>query len=96
MQFARMAWKFLVAIKDGLVLIAMLIFFAVLYGILSSRPNVASVNDGALLLDLSGVIVEESSQPDFQTFLTGDGGPMGDLSDRYPQGGVVGRRGDRG
>ena len=31
MQFARAAWKFLVAIKDALVLIAMLLFFAVLY-----------------------------------------------------------------
>jgi len=78
MQFARMAWKFLVAIKDGLVLIAMLLFFAVLYGILTSRPNIASVDEGALLLDLNGVIVEESSQPDFPTFLTGDGGPMGE------------------
>lgn len=78
MQFARMAWKFLVAIKDGLVLIAMLLFFAVLYGILSSRPNIASVGEGALLLDLNGVIVEESSQPDFQTYLTGGGGPMGE------------------
>jgi len=57
----------------------MLLFFAALYGILSSRPNVASINDGALLLDLNGVIVEESSQPDFQTFLTGgDGGAMGE------------------
>lgn len=27
MQFARAAWKFLVAIKDGMVLIAMLLFF---------------------------------------------------------------------
>jgi len=79
MQFARMAWKFLVAIKDGLVLIAMLLFFAVLYGALSSRPNAASVNDGALLLNLNGVIVEESSQPDFQTFLTGgNGGAIGE------------------
>lgn len=71
MQFARMAWKFLVAIKDGLVLIAMLLFFAALYAALSSRPNVASISDGALLLDLGGVIVEESSQPGFSTLLTG-------------------------
>lgn len=78
MQFARMAWKFLVAIKDGLVLIAMLLFFAVLYGILSSRPNIASVDDGALLLNLNGAIVEESSQPDFPGFLTGNGDPMGE------------------
>ncbi|GAB5487713.1 MAG: signal peptide peptidase SppA [Parasphingorhabdus sp.] len=78
MQFARMAWKFLVAIKDGLVLIAMVLFFAALYAVLSSRPNIASVDDGALLLNLNGVIVEESSQPDFPTFLTGGQGAMGE------------------
>lgn len=72
MQFARAAWKFLVAIKDGLVLIAMLLFFAALYGALSARPNVAAISEGALLLDLNGVIVEEPTQPDFASFLTGN------------------------
>ena len=71
MQFARAAWKFLVAIKDGLVLIAMLLFFAALYGALSARPNVAAVSEGALLLDLNGVIVEEPARPDFASFLSG-------------------------
>ena len=73
MQFARAAWKFLVAIKDGLVLIAMLLFFAALYAALSSRPNAAGIGEGALLLNLDGVIVEEPAQIDFMTFLTGGG-----------------------
>lgn len=70
MQFARGAWKFLVAIKDGLVLIAMLLFFAALYAALSARPNVAAISDGALLLDLKGTIVEQPAQQDFTAMFT--------------------------
>ena len=69
MQFARAAWKFLVAIKDGMVLIAMLLFFGALYALLSAQPNSASIRDGALLLDLNGVIVEEPAAPTFEDFL---------------------------
>lgn len=69
MQFARAAWKFLVAIKDGMVLIAMLLFFGALYTILSSQPNSGAIRDGALLLDLNGVIVEEPAAPTFEDFL---------------------------
>lgn len=70
MQFARGAWKFLVAIKDGLVLIAMLLFFAALYAALSARPNVATISDGALLLNFNGAIVEEPAQQDITAFFT--------------------------
>ncbi len=70
MQFVRGAWKFLVAIKDALVLIAMLLFFAALYAALSARPNVAAISDGALLLDLKGVIVEQPAQQDFTAMFT--------------------------
>ncbi len=69
MQFARAAWKFLVAIKDGMVLIAMLLFFGALYALLSSQPNSAAIRDGALLLDLNGVIVEEPAAPTLEDFL---------------------------
>ena len=71
MQFARAAWKFLVAIKDGMVLIAMLLFFGALYALLSSQPNSAAIRDGALLLDLNGVIVEEPAAPKIEDFLSG-------------------------
>lgn len=70
MQFARGAWKFLVAIKDGLVLIAMLLFFAALYAALSARPNVAAIGDGALLLNLNGAIVEQPAAQDFTAMFT--------------------------
>ena len=72
MQFARAAWRFLVAIKDGMVLIAMLLFFGALYSLLSSQPNSASIRDGALLLVLNGVIVEEPAAPTFEDFLAGN------------------------
>ncbi|WP_417620638.1 signal peptide peptidase SppA [Parasphingorhabdus sp.] len=72
MQFARAAWKFLVAIKDGMVLIAMLLFFGGLYALLSSQPNSAAIRDGALLLDLNGVIVEEPAAPTLEDLLAGN------------------------
>ncbi len=69
MQFARAAWRFLVAVKDGMVLIAMLLFFGALYALLSTQPNSGAIRDGALLLDLNGVIVEEPAAPTLEDFL---------------------------
>ena len=62
MKLVRGAWKLLVAIKDGLVLIAMLIFFGGIFAALSARPD-HSIKDGALVLDLSGSIVEQPADP---------------------------------
>ena len=64
MSFVGKVWKVLVGIKDGLVLMFMLLFFVALFGILSARPNPGQVRDGALLIDLSGVLVEEKSSLD--------------------------------
>ena len=64
MSFVGKVWKILVGIKDGLVLMFMLLFFVALFGILSARPNPGQVRDGALLIDLSGVLVEEKSSLD--------------------------------
>lgn len=72
MGFVKGAWKVLVAIKDGLVLLAMLLFFGLILAALSWRPNPASVTDGALLVKLDGVIVEEPENIDpFATVLGG-------------------------
>jgi protease-4 len=57
-KLVRGAWKILVGIKDGLVLIAMLLFFGLLFAALSAKPNTA-VSDGALVLKLDGPIVEQ-------------------------------------
>lgn len=59
MIFARKAWRVLVAIKDGLALAFLLLFFLVLFAALSNRPSPGKVHDGALLLRLDGAIVEE-------------------------------------
>ena len=59
MAFARKVWKLLVAIKDGLALVFLMVFFFALYALLTARPSPGDVRDGALLLDLKGAIVEE-------------------------------------
>ena len=64
MKLVRGAWKLLVGIKDALVLIAMLLFFGLLYAGLSARPNAAAIKDGALVLDLAGTIVEQPEEVD--------------------------------
>lgn len=76
MAFVKGAWSILVGIKDALVLIFMLIFFSILLGVLTSRPNPAAVEDGALLLNLDGVVVEEFSQIDPLAALTSGAQPI--------------------
>ncbi|WP_164844044.1 signal peptide peptidase SppA [Croceicoccus ponticola] len=75
MAFARKVWKLLVGVKDGLVLIFMLLFFAALYSILSMRPAPEEVLDGALLVKLDGVIVEEPQAVDPWTLIASRGVP---------------------
>lgn len=64
MGFARKVWHLLVGIKDGLALIFLLLFFFALYSILSVRPSPAQVQEGALLLDFNGYVVEERAAID--------------------------------
>jgi protease-4 len=61
MKFVSKAWRVLVGIKDGLVLILLLIFFGSLYAALSASPHRGSASRGALRLDLAGAIVEQPS-----------------------------------
>jgi protease IV len=63
MRIAGKIWRLLVGIKDGLVLLFMLLFFALLYAALSASPYRDSARRGALHLELSGPIVEQPSQP---------------------------------
>lgn len=72
MSFVGRVWKILVGIKDGLVLLFMLLFFVGLFGILSARPSPGAVQDGALLIELSGRVVEEKSLLDpIETLISG-------------------------
>ena len=62
-RLVRGAWKLLVAIKDALVLLLMLLFFGLLFAALTARPGARAITDGALLLDLDGSIVEQPEEP---------------------------------
>ena len=61
-RLVRGVWHLLVAIKDGLVLILMLIFFGLLFVALTARPGSKAISEGALLLDFRGPIVEQPEE----------------------------------
>lgn len=82
MAFAHKVWKLLVAIKDGMALILLLLFFMALYGVLTMRPNVGQVQKGALLLKLDGGIVEEPSSIDPIAALLSQQAPVGEYRAR--------------
>ncbi|AXJ94769.1 MULTISPECIES: signal peptide peptidase SppA [unclassified Sphingomonas] len=73
MKLVRGAWKLLVAIKDGLVLVAMLLFFGLLFAALNARPGSKPIRAGALVLDLDGPIVEQPETPSAFAMLSGGG-----------------------
>jgi len=62
MRFFGTIWRVLVGIKDGLALLFLLLFFALLYAALTVKPYAGSVVEGALLLDLSGGLVEQPAE----------------------------------
>ena len=68
MRFARAIWRLLVGIKDALVLIFMLLFFA-LFTPRSAKPT--PIGEGVLALDLDGAIVEQPSRAEVSEVLTG-------------------------
>ena len=70
---ARKVWKILVGIKDALVLILMLLFFGGLWAVLSASPYDDSAAEGALLLDISGSIVERPTEQSPAELLAGGG-----------------------
>jgi len=82
MSFAGKVWRLLVGIKDGLVLIFMLLFFALVYAVLTSRPSPGQVREGALLLQLNGSVVEEPSVIDPVGLLISGTVPAGEYAAR--------------
>lgn len=71
MKVLRGLWALLVGIKDALVLIAMLLFFGLLFAALSIAPNPTAPTAGALVLDLSGTLVEQPAEADPFALLAG-------------------------
>ena len=82
MSFARKVWHLVVAVKDGLSLVFLLLFFSLLYMVLTARPSPAQVHDGALLLKLDGVVVEEKSAIDPFAALLSQQAPVGEYQAR--------------
>ncbi|MBO9574169.1 MAG: signal peptide peptidase SppA [Sphingobium sp.] len=76
MNFAKSAWKLIVAIKDLMVLLFLLGFFMLLYaGLKQARAEDKSPRTGALFLALDGPIVEQPSLADGISTLSGAGEP---------------------
>jgi protease-4 len=72
MKFIGKVWRVLVGVKDGLVLLLMLLFFGMLFAALSASPYAGSAREGALVLDLKGGIVEQPAEPEaFGTLVGG-------------------------
>lgn len=82
MIFARFVWKLLVAIKDGLVLLLLFVFFGALYAALTVRPNPGPVREGAFYLPLDGALVEERSRISPGAVLLGGEAPRKELLTR--------------
>ena len=61
MTFVRYTWRFLVGVKDLLVLLLLLLFFAGLWAALNSRATLSVPDGGALVLQLDGGIVDQAS-----------------------------------
>jgi protease IV len=78
MSFARKVWHLIVAVKDGLSLAFLLLFFFALYAVLTARPSPAAVREGALVLALEGTIVEEKSEIDLLGTLLSGEAPVGE------------------
>ena len=74
MGILKRIWRGMVALKDGLALIALVLFFGALFTIMSGSGDPANMRGGALLLDLDGVIVEQPEDIDPLTLIQG-GGP---------------------
>ncbi len=69
MKFVRAIWKLLVGIKDALVLLLMLLFFGMLYAVLSAKP--APVKEGVLDLTLKGSVVEQPAKVEYSDVIGG-------------------------
>lgn len=63
-------WRLLVGIKDGLVLVLLLLFFAALHAALTYSPS-RSAGSGALVLDLDGTLVEQPAEASLSETLAG-------------------------
>lgn len=78
MTFLRAVWRFIVGVKDVLVLCFLLLFFAGLYALLSMTPGERPVrtHEGALLVQLDGTLVEQPEAVDPFSILFSNEAPV--------------------
>jgi protease-4 len=78
MIFLKAVWRFIVGVKDVLVLCFLLLFFGGLYAVLSMAPGERPVktHQGALLIDLDGSLVEQPEEADPFATLLGSEAPV--------------------
>ncbi len=74
MSFARGTWRFLVGVKDLLVLLLLLLVFGLLWAALSQSGAVAVPGGGALVLNLEGALVDQAAETDPTQALLGSQG----------------------
>ena len=82
MAFMKGVWRFLVGIKDGLALLFLLVFFGMLYALLSAGPNPGAARDGALLIELDGFVSEQPAAIDPVAALLSQRAPMREYRQR--------------
>jgi protease IV len=82
MTFMAGAWRVLVGLKDALALLFLILFFALLYALLSAGPNPGAVRDGALLLKLDGYVSEQPAAIDPIAALTSAAAPIAEIRQR--------------
>lgn len=64
MGFVKGAWRFLMVVKDALVLLFLVGFFAAIYAAISAVRPAPSPTQGALTISLDGVLVEQPADED--------------------------------
>ncbi len=78
MIFLKAIWRFIVGVKDVLVICFMLLFFGGLYALLSMAPGERPLHthEGALLVRLDGTLVEQPEAVDPFAMLFGNEAPV--------------------
>ena len=82
MAFLKGVWRFLVAIKDGMALLFLIVFFGFLYALLSAGPNPGAVHQGALLIELDGYVSEQPAAIDPVAALLSQRAPVREFRQR--------------